>query len=66
MATELNGSTPPELEVLCPKCKGTGGETYQDGRDWCYDCNGAGYIPTAFGRAVLDLIRRNFHHLSAP
>ena len=50
----------PELEVVCPRCRGKGSVPlgYPDPR--CSNCGGSGYIPTEFGQRVLELVRHNF------
>jgi Tryptophan RNA-binding attenuator protein inhibitory protein len=49
----------PELESVCPYCEGIGGKApmYEDGWDVCWNCMGAGYVPTEFGKRVIALIR---------
>jgi Tryptophan RNA-binding attenuator protein inhibitory protein len=56
------GASLPPLERLCPKCKGAGGEKrmYEPEWDTCLTCDGAGYVPTSFGKRVLELLRHNF------
>jgi hypothetical protein len=48
-----------DLEVLCARCGGQGGEMIH--YDWveCNDCCGGGYVPTALGEQVLALFRHN-------
>lgn len=51
-----------DLESLCPTCGGIGGlrSERDDITVRCRRCNGAGYIPTDFGRRVLALMEHNF------
>lgn len=48
------------LETLCLSCNGRGGETERGRWCPCYDCEGAGYLPTEYGEKVLALMRHNF------
>lgn len=50
------------LEVFCESCHGKGYQRcdYGDGSDVCARCDGAGYVPTEFGRKVLALMQHNF------
>jgi DnaJ-class molecular chaperone len=49
-----------KLEVICPDCRGSRGY-YEMGRFCrCSECNGAGFVPTKKGKAILDLMRHNF------
>ena len=50
----------PELELLCPRCAGEGGETELGKWHDCIECGGAGYIPTRAGSQLLALMRHNF------
>lgn len=52
-----------QLATICEKCSGVG--TYEQQREasWkvdslCDSCNGAGLIPTEFGKKLLDLVKR--------
>ncbi len=57
METEL-----PILETVCSLCKGERGtrdESADDGWVDCYQCEGAGFIPTESGRRILALMRHN-------
>ena len=49
----------PVLETKCPDCRGVGGRP--EGGEWfrCWDCGGAGYVPTPLGERVLALMRHN-------
>lgn len=52
----------PDLETQCERCEGRRG--YSDieaDNGWaeCFKCDGTGFIPTAIGARVLDLIRHN-------
>jgi DnaJ-class molecular chaperone len=49
-----------DLERLCPRCRGQGGDTELGCWYSCGECNGAGYIPTEYGKKVLALMRHNF------
>lgn len=52
----------PTLEELCPICKGRGGYAdIEDDNGWaaCGKCNGSGYVPTAIGVQILELVRHN-------
>jgi hypothetical protein len=53
----------PDMETLCQECEGEGGHT--EGGDWvrCYNCRGAGFLPTDFGRRVLALVGHHFDRL---
>jgi hypothetical protein len=57
---DLTAVALPVLENLCPECRGAGGR--REGGEWfrCYDCQGAGHVPTAAGEQVLALMRHNF------
>ena len=59
-ATDNVADTLPVLDQPCRKCGGRG--TYGGGgvRERCGLCDGAGYVPTAFGDRVLALVRHNF------
>jgi hypothetical protein len=59
---EPNG---PTLETICPYCEGKGGEEpmYESGWDVCWNCMGAGYIPTKYGNKVLALLRHNLRSI---
>lgn len=52
----------PVLQVKCQRCEGAG--ALRDGSmcPWadCYQCDGAGFIPTEAGKKVLALVRRHF------
>ena len=49
----------PELESACRKCGGKG-EWEEYGRlIICPNCDGAGHIPTDFGKKVIALIQHN-------
>lgn len=53
----------PPLEVKCEACSGEGFSTHPhaDGRDRrhpCSQCDMRGYVPSEFGEAVLDLVRK--------
>lgn len=50
----------PELEEICPTCRGTGKLRGQNGYIPCSACDGAKFMPTKFGERVLDLMRHNF------
>jgi DnaJ-class molecular chaperone len=49
-----------KLEKVCPDCSGKGGETELGEFFPCDECKGAGYVPTANGKAVLAIMRHNF------
>jgi DnaJ-class molecular chaperone len=51
------------LEIVCPICTGTGGNKGRYDRWRCHNCNGAGYVPTEFGKMVLALMRHNFYSM---
>lgn len=50
----------PDLEILCPHCKGmriiNGEKHYQT----CSNCKGSGFVPTEEGKKILELMRHNF------
>ncbi len=49
------------LEERCNHCGGKGWYSSEKmGRSRCGFCNGAGYVPTETGEAVLALMRHNF------
>jgi len=50
-----------ELERVCPRCKGAGGEKrdYDNVWDECVQCGGSGYLVTAMGERVIALIEHN-------
>jgi hypothetical protein len=54
----------PELETPCVPCQSRGWMLHAGKKHWCATCDGAGYVPTAFGRKVLNLIRHNWRQLS--
>jgi len=60
---EQQDSQVPVLEVTCPECKGKGffENAYVWGRDRCPTCDGAGYVPTEYGKRVLALLK-HFRH----
>ena len=47
----------PALETLCEECQGEGGIDARTGWITCSKCEGAGWIPSKFGEAILDLFR---------
>ena len=49
----------PQLEELCPACKGKGLYAEVDEKIPCYKCNGSGYVPTKEGLQIIALIRHN-------
>jgi hypothetical protein len=52
----------PALEKPCGRCGETGfvREFYTDGREYlCPDCEGDGRVPTEFGAAVLEFVRKH-------
>ncbi len=51
----------PELEAVCARCEGKGGEAEMYGTGWCncLDCDGTGYLPTPLGQRILALVRHN-------
>ena len=50
----------PDLETKCKDCNGRGWFTADEGgRDDCAACGGSGFVPTAIGARVLDLVRHN-------
>lgn len=51
-----------QLEVPCERCHGKGG-WHSDGWRRCGQCNGAGFVPTETGAAILALLRHNFKPL---
>jgi DnaJ-class molecular chaperone len=50
-----------ELERVCPRCRGAGGEKrdYDNVWDTCVQCGGSGYLVTAMGERVIALIEHN-------
>jgi hypothetical protein len=50
----------PQLEVVCPACKGTGGDRELGAWNYCPECKGARYVPTEEGEKILKLMRHNF------
>ncbi len=46
----------PSLEEACKKCGGSGIDRE---RNVCRACDGRAYLPTAFGKKVLLLVKRN-------
>lgn len=50
----------PELETVCPDCKGARGEPERGRWYPCHTCRGAGYLPTEFGKIILSLVQHNF------
>src|SRR2546421_5220948 len=60
--TQQTARMSDELESRCDRCSGRGG-WYVEGRgDWhrCGACAGSGFVPTAQGKKILDLMRHNF------
>jgi len=51
----------PALESQCENCEGKGGWLREKDGEWhyCGKCQGAGYVPTAFGEMILSLLRHN-------
>jgi DnaJ-class molecular chaperone len=49
-----------ELETVCLCCHGTGGPEYKGDSYRCKNCDGAGYVPTEFGKKVLAVVQHNF------
>lgn len=49
----------PDLEVECRHCKGKGDVYDHESGSYtdCEECNGSGFVPTAFGTRVLNLFR---------
>jgi len=56
--------TDAELETKCDACKGEGtaGESWRP--ELCESCNGAGFVPTPFGRKLLALVAHNIRRVS--
>jgi hypothetical protein len=52
----------PELETVCPECRGEHDYNGNPCGPWepCGSCNGIRYLPTVFGEKVLRLVRHNF------
>jgi len=48
----------PVLEILCDCCDGNG-RLKRAGE--CYECKGTGYIPTTYGRRILELFSHHQH-----
>lgn len=48
------------LEEECQACEGSGVLEDGDGLSRCTCCNGAGFVPTAFGERVIALVEHNF------
>ena len=50
------------LETLCPVCHGSGGDdsSYPEQRWRCGTCKGVGFVPTEFGKKIVELMRHNF------
>jgi DnaJ-class molecular chaperone len=59
---ESQSDNMPCLEVICPDCNGEGGFSDNPPHDFtrCFECDGAGYVPTEAGKKVLALMRHNF------
>lgn len=53
-AGDVSNSYPP-LEQTCQSCVGVG--TYLGSR--CQDCGGSGKTVTAFGREILEMVRKH-------
>ena len=61
MPEKMPATSPLALEVECPRCDGRGHYDEGDGEHQrCAVCDGAGYMPTEFGRRILGLMRHNF------
>jgi DnaJ-class molecular chaperone len=63
--TQSTSSALPTLETVCPECEGAGSfKDYEDGgRTDCWQCHGAGTIPTEDGKKILALVENNFRRL---
>jgi DnaJ-class molecular chaperone len=57
MPTADDREDPPEVEVVCPDCHGSGKCDYSTGA--CPDCDGTGHVPTKLGRKILAMVCRN-------
>jgi DnaJ-class molecular chaperone len=59
---EITNKDVPLLESLCDECNGEGGSYDQYVSRWidCPNCGGAGFIPTSFGKQILELMQHNF------
>jgi hypothetical protein len=55
----------PELETPCERCDCSGQVLREGRKERCPACDGAGFLPTAFGERVLDLLRHNFRPMLA-
>ncbi len=57
----------PDLEAICPSCKGEGRFSDNPPHDFtdCFKCDGAGYVPTESGKKVLNLMRHNFRTMAS-
>jgi hypothetical protein len=53
----------PVLEILCTECNGKGGSREVDRWFDCLECEGAGYVPTEAGEAIIALVRHNMKTL---
>jgi len=61
-AQEHQAAKLPNLEMVCPRCDGDG-RSIECADDECALCDGAGFIPTLFGRQILNLMRHNSRSL---
>jgi DnaJ-class molecular chaperone len=54
-----------DLETVCDICDGAGRWDTRQEEGWhrCSICNGAGYVPTEYGKKVLALLRHNFRSM---
>jgi hypothetical protein len=51
----------PELETVCPECEAEQNYNGNPCGPWepCGTCDGAGYLPTKFGKKILQLLRHD-------
>jgi Tryptophan RNA-binding attenuator protein inhibitory protein len=59
----VDSLTSVELEEPCASCGGQRGEMELGNWYPCPICEGAGYVPTRFGKKILDLLKHNFNPL---
>lgn len=55
MPTADDREDPPEVEVVCSMCDGSG--EFMCRR--CHNCDGTGHVPTELGRKILAMVCRN-------
>ena len=63
MDADVQSTSLPVLEVVCPECDGVGSFKDADGRTDCWKCRGAGSLPTEEGAKIIRLMQSNLRRL---